>query len=42
MHETGHPKLVDWDNPEGWDVEGMGGGSGWETYVHLWLIHVIV
>ena len=26
MHETGHPKLVHWDNPEGWDGEGLGSG----------------
>ena len=26
MHETGHSKLVRWDNPKGWD--GEGGGSG--------------
>ena len=25
MHETGHSKLVHWDNPEGWN--GEGGGS---------------
>ena len=24
----------------GWDGEGGGGDSGWETHVHLWLIHV--
>ena len=24
MHETGHSKLVHWDNPEGWDGEGGG------------------
>ena len=30
MHEAGHPKLVLWDNPEGWGEEGGGrGGSGW-------------
>ena len=23
-HETGHSKLVHWDNPEGWDGEGGG------------------
>ena len=41
VHETGHSKLVHWDNPEGWDEEGDGrGGSGWGTHVHLWLIHV--
>ena len=27
MHETGHSKLVHWDNPEEWD--GEGGGRGW-------------
>ena len=26
MHETGHSKLVHWDDPEGWD--GEGGGKG--------------
>ena len=31
------------DNPEGWDGEGGGRrGSGWETHVHPWLIHVNV
>ena len=35
MHEAGHPKLVLWDNPEGWG--GEGGGRGF-----LWLIHVDV
>ena len=39
MHETGHFKLMNWDNPEGWDEEG---GSGWGTHVHPWLIHVNV
>jgi len=24
MIETGHSKLVHWDNPEGWDMEGVG------------------
>ena len=24
MHETGHSKLVHWDNPEGWDGEAGG------------------
>ena len=28
MHETGHSKLVHWDNPEGWDGEGVGGSFG--------------
>ena len=27
MHETGHLKLVHWDNPEGWDGEGGERGS---------------
>ena len=26
MHDTGHSKLVHWDNPEGWDGEGSGRG----------------
>ena len=26
MHETGHSKLVHWDNPEGWDGEEVGRG----------------
>ena len=43
MHETGHSKLVHWDDPEGWDTEGnWEGGSGWGTHVHQWLIHVNV
>ena len=29
MHETGHPKLIHWDNPEGCDGEGLGRGL-WE------------
>ena len=41
MHETGHSKPEHWDNAEGWDGEG-GGGSGWGTHVHPWLIHVNV
>ena len=43
MHETGHSKLVQWDNPEGWDGE-EGGMDVWngETHVHPWLIHVNV
>ena len=28
-NETGHSKMVHWENPEGWDREGVGkGGSG--------------
>ena len=43
MHEAGHPKLVLWDNPEGWG--GEGGWSGVQdggTHVHPLLIHVNV
>ena len=40
MHETGHSKLVHWDNPVGWDGQGGEGGEGWGTYVHSWLIHL--
>ena len=42
MHETGHSGLVHWDDPQGWDGEGGGRGSGWGTRVHPWLIHVNV
>ena len=31
MHKTGHSKLVQWDNPEGWDV-GEGFGVGGHMY----------
>jgi len=43
MHETGHSKLVYWDNPEGWDGEGSG-RVVWDrgTHVHQWLTHVNV
>ena len=41
MHEAGHPKLVLWDSPEGWDGEGCGRGvQDGGTHVHPWLIHV--
>ena len=33
MHETGHSKLVLWDNPEGWD--GEGGGRGVQDGGHM-------
>ena len=40
MHETGHSKLVHWDNPEGWD--GEGGGKGvWDRghmYTRGWFM----
>ena len=26
VHEAGHPKLVPWDNPEGWGEEEGGRG----------------
>ena len=44
MHETGHSKLVHWDNPEGWDGEGgrRVEGLDWGTHLHLWLIHINV
>ena len=42
MHETGYSGLVHWDDPEVWDGEGGGRGSGWGTHVHPWLIHVNV
>ena len=43
MYETGHSKLVHWDNPEGWDREaGRRGVQNGGTYVHPWLIHVNV
>ena len=43
MHETGHSKLVHWDNPEGWDGE-VGGRRVWNrgTLVHPWQINVNV
>ena len=40
MHEAGQPKLVLWDNPEGWSGKGDGRGvqdSG--THVQSWLVH---
>ena len=43
MHEIGCSGLVHWDDPEGWDGEGGGGGgSEWGIHVHPWLIHVNV
>ena len=33
VHETGHSKLVHWDNPEGWD--GEGGLTGVWDGVHM-------
>jgi len=36
MHETGCSVLVQWDNPEGWDREGVGRGVqvGGHMYIH--------
>ena len=43
MHETWCSGLIHWDDLEGWDGEGGGGGcSGWGTHVHPWLFHVSV
>ena len=43
MHEAGHPKLVLWENPDGWGGEGGEKGvPDGGTYVHPWLIHVDV
>ena len=33
MHETGHSKPVNWDDPEGWD--GEGGGRGVQDGEHM-------
>ena len=45
MQDTGCLGLVHWDDPEGWYGEGgerEEGGSGLETRVHPWQIHVDV
>ena len=34
MHEAGHPKLMLWDNPEGWG--GEGGGRGIQEGGHMY------
>ena len=36
MHEEGHSKLVHWDDPEGWDGEGVGREvqDGGHMYTH--------
>ena len=41
-HETGCSGLVHWDDPEWGMGREVGGGSGWGTHVHPWLIHVNV
>ena len=40
MHETGHSKPVQWDNPEGWDGKGGGRGlqNGGHMYTHGWFM----
>ena len=42
MHETGHSKLLHWDNPEGWDGEegGKGVQDGGHMYTHDWVMSV--
>ena len=42
MHETGHSKLMHWDNPKEWDREGGGRGvqDGGHMYIHGWYISV--
>ena len=36
MHDTGCSRLVHWDDPEGWDVDGGGRGvqDGEHMYTH--------
>ena len=34
MHEARHPKLVHWDDPEGWD--GEEGGRGLQDGEHMY------
>ena len=43
MHETGHFKLMNWDNPEGCSGEGVRMGDQ-NAGIHIlpWLIHVNV
>ena len=40
MHETGCSGLVNWDDPEGWDVDGSGSGiqDGEHMYIHGWFM----
>ena len=37
---TEYSVLVHWDDPEGWDGERDGRGSGCGTHVYPWLIHI--
>ena len=36
MHEAGQPKLVLWDNPEGWGGEG-GGKEIQDCGIHVYI-----
>ena len=36
MHETGRSEPVHWDNPEGWDGEGVQDGG--HMYTHGWFM----
>ena len=40
MHETGCSGLLPWDDPEGWDGEGVGRGvqDGEHMYTHDWFL----
>ena len=40
MHETGHSKPVNWDNPRGVGWVGCRRGFRMGTQVYPWLIHV--
>ena len=41
MDETGCSGLVHWDDPEGWDGEGVGGfQDGEHMYTHGWFMWV--
>ena len=43
MHETGCSGLAHWDDPKGWEGEGVGRGiQDRGTHIHPWLIHVNV
>ena len=34
MHEAGYPKLVPWDNPDGWGEEGVAFRMVGHMYTH--------
>ena len=42
MHESGHSKPVDGDNPEEWGGGEVGEGFRMGGYMYTWLIHVNV